>query len=1432
MAAQGHILDVGTLFLWRFDGNLVDERGRFANPHFRGGSYVPGLIDQCVDGLRMTDNDYTDYAEYFNEDFTFESWVWVDPALEGGTVISVQGDGPVSFKCDVAPTGVTIHWNNEMGSVTYTRTWAGPISTGAWHHIGFVRSGTGTSLFFDDALVDSDTGVPILTDVGTNVQIGGNWGFGGKIDDTRISRFARTPAEILGSYYLGMDIPPPPPPSQITSFMLSGVVAQERQKPVAASVASPAFGVLGSVVKLNGQQSYDPSELPSRAGLDAQTTVGSNIIEVPEPSFTAADLGRAITLVGDDSGDYEVVEILAADSVRVVWADRTNVSFKGGSSAWSINDRLTYEWSFKKVPIGSKVDQEGFRALEPDRSLVSFSPDIVGEYIVQLRVSNFVFTSDPVETRVSVRALLVPQARGLVPDGKFIWSYIRDVWQHVEGRELFETFWSALIQIISGELLKLYQNDFNKSIRDIQDLYQRRWLKYEPELKLDEDNLTLILGHLVGAGATTKSTSGATFAVPFDKGALALRAGRIVVVGDQAFTVLRTDMDLTGKQDLVVITADGGKVLSGLEGLPWRAPHTLISKTQNFEELGVSPGDLFTLEVSNENNGSMAEVVAQVVGVDRFRLGFVLTDEEVTPEVIPDIPNKTFVALSTEMAIPGVSVDVNGVRTLSADAKRISDYLSSGVFTRQFHNVELTPETEFKVFGGVFKVHPKSIRRNRLLPVDETLRSVPVLQDWIVQPEVVEEDGKVYQVRGEKRLELDHRPYSLVENSDFIIDGEVVYDGAMSFNTGSDIVEAEDGRFKERDLRAGDLFRIITPENLTGTYYVRGALSSDRLQLSSALPGVGRVKARVQIHRRKAGTFLRFVPGGFTAKKPAPKRLWAEVSFFDNGENIENNFGLLVGLKREDLERISSDINYRQAVAGLMFAYTKGPEISKIRLGAQILLGLPFAEHRGIIRSIENDYRLDHDGNPTLGRILIEDLEGDKPTGMMRVYTYPIDTVSELAGVDTNPATGKTYVVGDTVELFAALCKGVEVSDYLTDPNAKASTTALLQQFHSFRVRANDDVFTIQEIGLLSKFLKNISPSYVAMAITTTTELADQVDVRDKLSMTIRPAEGTLVDNPYFRSPVPLMFDNRFLSGMPTLSSDEGFFEVRRFGRDLTTVEGATSVDLPGGDTLPGGEAPFVRAGDYLRIMRGDDAGLYPITQVLAGTLELGGLPMDGVTNIGLRGHTNVEYAVLRKLGEKLRSGIVQSVVGDAVTVEPGLVEDGVAPGDVLVSNGRQFFIKTVGAAGALTVLDQDADGVPLSLADIHDDYDIIRRNLQDTDFDHLSSKGPDELVEIGLKESEPIATCPADSAVVTLKMQRTEATAGNPARALEDVDCAVLGVKPGDFLVLGANPHRVRDVGYGPGVFPIVAVRTTQVTLGVTLLANAESPWTILRRR
>lgn len=1385
-------------------------------------------------------------------------------------------------------------------------------------------------------------------------------------------------------------------------------VVTEAQFPVAAFSPSPAFGVVGSVVKLDGQQSTDPDQKP-----------------------------------------------------------------------------LTYAWRFISTPIGSQVQGESFRSLDTDSttgspSLVSFSPDVVGEYVIGLVVSNGVFSSEESSSVVSIRAILIPHGRGIIPDGKFIWSYLRDVWSQVEGKEFFETLWSALIQITGSEFLKLYQVDYNKSIRDIQDRFQRRWLSYEPKLLLGSD-LTFSLGnHCTGTDASTVNlglegqaiilsssevvvvlgarlqnvsgetltilysgdtgnigdftlsglnaarngykldTSGTlspasdivlsgeqwefdigsvnwalsvgtgstlsvgdvihyptgpnagfyriiehsgvnvvvdhappsfsdslsvplsniyhpvgfkvtqpnaattnTFSVPYVPGTndlSVLAPGRMVVVAGQSYVILRSVVDYAQFVPSVIVTVSTNDLLAGLRSLNWRAPSTLTSQSQNFEDLGVCTGDVLAFDIIAGESQATSEVIGQVIGVKGNAIGFVFSNEEVTLGEVPDIPVATIVKLASDFGIDGVTVGPDGSISYSGTAFAYQTSLSSGTFKRKYWNTELSPDSEIQV-NPTFKVKPKFIIRNRLIPVSEDLRSVPVLQEFVVQPLLTERAGKFYQsVRG-KEFELSRKPSVLTENLEYLVDDEYVFTGRLTINTGSNEIEADDADFLDRSISPGDEFIIDTPLTLAGTYTIEKVLSNNKIRITKAVPAyvLGPFAiANVVLKRKKTGHFLRFVPGLFTAQNPAPSRMWAEVSFFDNNQTVEDNFGILVGLKKDTLEAVSRDINYRQAVAGLMFAYTRGSSIDRVRLGAQILLGLPFSEHVGIIRSIEQDYRLDIEGTPVLGRLLIEDVDSTGAAqGTLRIYTFPIDEASALAGLEINPATGVEYAIGDTVELFAPLSKGVEIVDYITNPTEfNNNAVTQLKKYHSVRLRANDNIFSLGELDLVSDFLKKITPSYIAYALISASEFFDVVEIEDDLTETLK-LENNLIDNASLGVSPAMMFDSKSADFKNQIIWENGAYKIRRVGHDLVTVLGTVGAGLMEVSSAAGGfidpkahedfEAPLLDSGDTLFIQTGSSVGAYPITGVLTDT----SLRVSGPNN-GFDAETGLEFFVGRKVSSQtvgftgaftsgnstvvlvsgsgtnlkdrgIASGdwllsvdhlqtrflvklIKESTPGSGVwdrievtptptfteasttvfTARPSLLEESTieVEGDgsnVLVIDPLQKPLLAFASIGDELILD-DLANTRLVLLDPYNQYvtppvpvgtytaKIAYKNhpKDSIGFDHIEKFDPVSEVDVSLVETQALATCTAASAVVTLQAERTTA----PAAAAATFNPATSGIRPGDRLVITSGGNSTVDVGQGAGVYPIVEVTASDVTLSTNLTASGSASWKILRRR
>ena len=192
------------------------------------------------------------------------------------------------------------------------------------------------------------------------------------------------------------------------------------------------------------------------------------------------------------------VEAVLPPSAAILPAEQTSVvgalvKLDGRGTVDPQRLALTYTWEFTQVPIGSQVERFGFSNLEDDSSVVTFAPDVIGRYEVSLVASNGQVDSDIALAEVDTRVILVPHHQGIVPDASFIWNYLSDFWNLVEKRRRFETFWSGAMQIVASELLSLYQIDYNKSIKDIQELFQKRWISYSPALELDPATVSFIL---------------------------------------------------------------------------------------------------------------------------------------------------------------------------------------------------------------------------------------------------------------------------------------------------------------------------------------------------------------------------------------------------------------------------------------------------------------------------------------------------------------------------------------------------------------------------------------------------------------------------------------------------------------------------------------------------------------------------------------------------------------------------------------------------------------------------------------------------------------------------------------------------------------------------------------------------------------------------
>ena len=122
------------------------------------------------------------------------------------------------------------------------------------------------------------------------------------------------------------------------------------------------------------------------------------------------------------------------------------------------------------------------------------TPDVTGIYELGLIVGDSNFLSEPVYVSTYVKIMVVPYGKGLTPDVSFLWNYLGDFWQNFRDRDIFSTMWSGFTQVAGARMLSLYQSNFNKSIATIQELFQKRWIQFQPRLEIKPSEYYAVLG--------------------------------------------------------------------------------------------------------------------------------------------------------------------------------------------------------------------------------------------------------------------------------------------------------------------------------------------------------------------------------------------------------------------------------------------------------------------------------------------------------------------------------------------------------------------------------------------------------------------------------------------------------------------------------------------------------------------------------------------------------------------------------------------------------------------------------------------------------------------------------------------------------------------------------------------------------------------------
>jgi len=654
---------------------------------------------------------------------------------------------------------------------------------------------------------------------------------------------------------------------------------------------------------------------------------------------------------------------------------------------------------------------------------------------------------------------------------------------------------------------------------------------------------------------------------------------RLFILDGQAYDILSAELDENqlpisegGRGPVWVVVIKEKAAPYGVDGLSWSVGHTLTVPSVDFEGSGVMPNDLIMFEVVNTKSPYLSGLIpCTVTGAKGSRVSFGV-GTGVIDLGAEGLTDSEWAKFNSTFKLELLYVNPAGTLVRDGAAEEVSQYLQSIGFASAFHNIPILPSFDNDLPAITVSVRPKFLVRNTRITVDKSLDSVPMLQEYIVSPAVgANADGEIVVVSSDQEVTVvPAEPFELVENRDFVIESESSISGTrLSTESGSSEVSIVSADLLDRDIRSGDTLDIESGFD-TGRYVVVSVLSGSTLvvrnQEDGSVPSTTESGLSFTINRKTPGRFLRFIDKTFVPSDPAPPRLWAETSYYDNAGYIENNFGTLVNLTKDSLSEYgSSTISYTNAVRALMYSYSSGPSVRNISIGCHILVDQPVSETQGVIVRVDPGY------SSTQGRILIEDVSPitHKLTGLVRPYFYPIETsegFKDFAGIAINPRTGVAYAGGDFVRAFSPLSNTVMVSDYLTDPDwwnfKKEYGKSELRKYHSFEVVLDAASVDSRDIPLVDDFINNIRPVYTRPELILLVYLVDDVVTEDDLYIDL-----TLFnfDDIAFSLETTHMVDDYNGSSLLTRVEDVGSFATRTLfeGDDLSTT-GEVRIVGPG----------------------------------------------------------------------------------------------------------------------------------------------------------------------------------------------------------------------------------------------------------------------------
>jgi len=790
--------------------------------------------------------------------------------------------------------------------------------------------------------------------------------------------------------------------------------------------------VIGSILRFDGSDSYDPE--------GATLTYKWTLALAPENSgFRLSGTNGFTQDDGDGDGWTDVFESTVdawnvANAPGLQPGDLLVVGdgeYEVATTDWTYNS-TTGEWERggtfdpKKLRVTTESISDNLSSASwevfhqssfwDDRTSPQPTcvPDVHGVYVQRLVVNDGSLDSLPDEVLSNISESNV--AMGVIPDVNFIWDYLSDAWGFYDDRGPVTTIWSGFAQVAANILLTAWQLDYAKSLVDIQRTFQRRWLDYRPLFSEPADDRD---------DAEIKIVRGTIYSDEIPGGGLVFGTSDTLLISrdDESQVTVTLSGTMTAQE-----TVDAINEALGEKNATNKTASVVTVATKDYLAL-----DYATLLVLDKD------------GTANAVLGFSTTEDT---ENIYGGSDGSIGSVATAFQVGAADLEVN--------------FLTKGILREDLF-----------VFTGVGYEVQKVADQTQLTSIQD-MAAVGTRTDW--------------QLSSYIKAANTNFTDELVGEGDILI-MEVRELGAVTVR--EVLCEVTGARNQHVGFNPRPLFELVGADLDNYEISLIGVRRTSAIPVDELVQRIPRLQEVIvdptTIYTENRDFIIeedeneingvRFSDGLFSFENPPPDILWAEVTFLDNRPMIEDNFGKAVDFTVEDLEARTDDLDYLSAVRGLWYAFFNGPSLWSVRIGTQILLGLPFAEVDGTIEDINLTF------NANSIRILVRD---KIDTAVIRTYFIPRSTYFEengLSMVAVNPDTDTEYVIGDEVSQFYPLSKGVDILDWVKDPDwwrgyQGQGVFIEIEKYFRYMLQADIDVFNITNLVFAIDFAKKIDPHF------------------------------------------------------------------------------------------------------------------------------------------------------------------------------------------------------------------------------------------------------------------------------------------------------------------------------------------------------------------